>query len=52
MFTKQVNDLAPWIESALQLQTEEMNSFVKGIFNDFEAVKNAIALVYNNGLAE
>jgi transposase len=52
MFTKQVNDLVPWIESALQLQSEEMNSFVKGIFNDFEAVKNAIALEYNNGLAE
>jgi transposase len=52
MFTKQANDLVPWIENALQLQIEEVNSFINGISNDFEAVKNAIALEYNNGLAE
>ena len=52
MFTKQVNDLPSWIERALQLQIEEMNSFIGGITRDLEAVENAIALEYSNGLAE
>jgi transposase len=52
MFTKQVNELPFWIERALQLQIEEVNSFIGGITRDLEAVKNAIALEYSNGLAE
>jgi len=52
MFTKQVNDLASWIERALQLQIEEIDSFIGGITRDLEAVENAIALEYSNGLAE
>ena len=52
MFTKQVKKLEIWIERALQLQIEEINSFVRGISRDLEAVENAIAFEYNNGLAE
>ena len=47
MFTKQVNELASWIERALQLQIEEVNSFIGGITRDLEAVENAIALQYS-----
>ena len=44
MFTKQVHDLASWIERASKLQIEEVNSFIGGITRDLEAVENAIAL--------
>ena len=52
MFTKQADKLDSWIENALQLGIREINSFVMGIIRDLEAVKNGIALKYNNGLAE
>ena len=52
MSTKQVDKLESWIESALLPGIPEINSFVNGIKRDFEAVKNGIALKYNNGLAE
>ena len=52
MFAKRVEEIDDWIKSALQLGIEEINSFVKGITSDLEAVKNAIRLEYNNGLAE
>jgi hypothetical protein len=52
MSTKQADKLESWIESALLLGIKEMNSFVNGIRRDFEAVKNGIALKYNNGIAE
>jgi transposase len=52
MFKKQVDNLGPWIESALQFQIPEVNNFVRGISRDLEAVRNAIALEYSNGLAE
>ena len=50
--TKQVDILDFWIKNALQLQMREINTFIRGISRDLEAMKNAIALKYNNGLAE
>jgi hypothetical protein len=52
MFTKQADKLDSWIEAALQLGISEINSCINGIIRDLEAVKNGIALKYNNGLAE
>ena len=52
MFTKQADKLDSWIEAALNLGISEINSCVNGIIRDLEAVKNGIALKYNNGLAE
>jgi transposase len=52
MSTKRASDLDSWIKMVLRLGIEEMNSFVKGISKDLEAVKNAIELEYSNGLAE
>ena len=52
MATQRVNYLEAWMESALRLEIKEIRSFVNGIRRDLETVKNAIALEYNNGLAE
>jgi len=40
------------LKRALNLEISEINSFVNGIIRDLEAVKNGIALKYNNGLVE
>jgi len=52
MFSKQVDNLGAWIESAKTLGSEDINGFLNGISRDIEAVKNAIIYDYNNGLAE
>jgi len=52
MFSKRVNELDAWIETAAQYEIDEINSFIKGITADLDAVKNAIRYDYNNGLAE
>ena len=41
-----------YFSHSLLLGIPEINSFINGIKRDFEAVKNGIALRYNNGLAE
>lgn len=52
MTTQRVNDLDSWMENALRLGIKEITSFVNGVKRDLDAVQNAIALEYNNGLAE
>ena len=52
MFAKHVDETESWIESASRLAIDEINSFIKGITADLDAVKNAIRFDYNNGLAE
>jgi transposase len=52
MFAKHVDEIDAWIESATQLDIDEINSFIKGLTTDIDAVKNAIRYEYNNGLAE
>lgn len=52
MFSKNIDGLYNWINNALELGIEEINSFINGIKIDIEAVKNAILLKYSNGLAE
>lgn len=47
-----VNALDTWIEKAETLQVEELNSFLKLIRSDEEAVKNAIRYQYSNGPTE
>lgn len=46
------DDLEQWLESAKSLGSMDINSFVNGINRDIDAVRNAIAYDYNNGLAE
>lgn len=40
------------MEKAEELKIEDLNSYINGLKNDFEAVKNGIKYTYNNGLAE
>ena len=52
MFSGKYLELNEWIEQSDKLKISQLNSFVKGLNNDIDAVVNAIRLQYNNGLAE
>jgi transposase len=52
LFSNNSNGLNTWIDSAKSLNISDINSFINGITNDIEAVKNAIIYKYSNGLAE
>lgn len=52
IFSNDANRLSSWIESDKKLDISDINSFINGITNDIEAVKNAITYEYSNGLAE
>lgn len=42
-----------WIDNARKMEKiSELQSYVDGLTNDLDAVKNAIKYDYNNGLAE
>ncbi len=49
---KDETELDSWIKRAKILQITEINSFLKLIRSDLEAVKNAIKYDYSNGPAE
>lgn len=52
MFSKKPEKIDLWIRNTKELNIPEINSFIKGIERDLEAVKNGIKYDYNNGLAE
>lgn len=52
LFSKQEEKLDLWIEEIKKLNIDEVNKFIAGIERDKEAIKSAIKLDYNNGLAE
>ncbi len=52
LFSKEPEQLDIWIEKAKQLNIDELNSFIKLIESDIDAVKNAIIYNYSNGLTE
>ncbi len=49
---KQEAELDKWAKETEALEIDELESFINGIKRDITAVKNAIRLDYNNGLAE
>lgn len=49
---KKIDQLIPWLSRASRLGVSEIDSFVKGVNRDIEAVANAILREENNGLAE
>jgi transposase len=49
---RHAQDLENWLESAKSLGSPDVNSFVNGVTRDIDAVRNAIASEYSNGLAE
>lgn len=52
LFGKKESELDKWLEETDSLEIDELCSFINGIKRDIVAVKNAIILDYNNGLAE
>lgn len=52
LFSQKPDELEKWMEEAQSLKQEPINSFVNGLQRDIDAVKKAIELDYNNGLAE
>ena len=49
---RHAEDLDGWLKSALSLGSPDVDSFVNGVTRDIDAVRNAIATQYSNGLAE
>lgn len=52
LFSKKTEQLDIWIDKVKQLNIDELNSFIKLIESDIDAVKNAIIYDYSNGLTE
>jgi transposase len=52
LFAKKPEEIDKWLDEAEGLGIEGIQSFVNGIRRDLPAVKKAIELDYNNGLAE
>lgn len=52
LFGKKESELDQWIEETELLEIDELTSFINGVKRDIDAVRNAIALDYNNGLTE
>ena len=52
MENKQENQLNEWIDQAIQSSISELKGFIKGLLNDYEAVKNALSLSWSNGQVE
>ncbi len=52
LFSDSPDKLDDWIRQAKNLNISEINSFINGIVQDIEGVKNSIKYAYSNGLAE
>lgn len=52
LFSKKPDELEKWMDEAERLELKQICSFVNGLRRDIDAVKKAIELDYNNGLAE
>ncbi|PWJ48110.1 transposase [Faecalicatena contorta] len=52
VFSGKSEELEQWMETASALKLDELDSYISGLKNDLQAVKNGIVYEYNNGLAE
>lgn len=52
LHTKSIKALNNWIKKAEKLGNDELNSFIKGIKQDYEAVKNSLKYKQSNGVVE
>jgi transposase len=50
--SKKPQMLIDWMNSTATLGITEINTFIEGIKQDYDAVQNAVMYDYNNGLAE
>lgn len=52
VFSQKSEELEQWLSTAEAFDIDELNTYVAGLKNDINAVKNGITYKYNNGLAE
>lgn len=52
VFSQKSDELDEWMIKASNLDIDEINTYISGLKNDLDAVKNGIQYKYNNGLAE
>lgn len=52
IFSKKPEEVEKWMSEVEKMNIAEINSFINGIRRDIDAVKKAIEMDYNNGLAE
>lgn len=52
LHTKSIKALNKWIKKAEKIGEDELNSFIKGIRQDYEAVKNSLIYKQSNGVVE
>ena len=53
MYSQDERKLLEWIEETKSKNVREINKFINGIMNDYEAVKNCVLnLEQSNGVAE
>ena len=52
VFSQKSTELDTWIDMAEKLEIEELNTYLNGLRQDINAVKNGINYAFNNGLAE
>lgn len=52
VFSRKSDELDEWLIKSSKLNIDEINTYISGLKNDLDAVKNGIQYKYNNGLAE
>lgn len=52
VFSQKSDELDEWLIKSSKLNIDEINTYISGLKNDLDAVKNGIQYKYNNGLAE
>ena len=52
VFSQKSDELDEWLIKSGKLDIDEINTYILGLKNDLDAVKNGIYYKYNNGLAE
>ena len=50
--TRKIKALSKWIDKAKRLNIPQINSFIKGMENDYDAITNAIVYRESNGVVE
>lgn len=52
LHTKSIKALNKWLKKSKKIGNDELNSFIKGIIQDYEAVKNSLIYKQSNGVVE
>lgn len=52
LYTRKEKVLINWINKARLLNIDSINSFIKGLMNDYDAVINSLKYEFSNGVVE